>query len=78
MIAVLGVLGWLIALAIPAAIPVPKLPAPTGPYAIGTYSTYLVDNNRLEAYTDDPDDTRELMCRFGIRQQTEMVSQPSI
>lgn len=38
-------------------------PAPTGPYAVGTLSRHLVDNARLETFTDAPDDHRELMIQ---------------
>lgn len=62
--ALLGLLGWLIAIGLPVALPVPKLPDATGPYAVGTFSTYLVDNGRLETYTEDPDDNRELMVQL--------------
>lgn len=61
--ALLGLFGWLIAVALPIAMPVPKLPDPTGPYAIGTFSSYLVDNGRPEIYTQDPNDKRELMVQ---------------
>jgi predicted dienelactone hydrolase len=64
MAALLGLFGWLIAVALPVAMPVPKLPDPTGPYAIGTMSAYLVDNGRPEIYTEDPDDKRELMVQI--------------
>ncbi|MCP4421132.1 MAG: carboxylic ester hydrolase, partial [Chloroflexi bacterium] len=43
MAALLGFFGWLIAVALPVAMPVPHLPDPTGPYAIGTFSRYLLD-----------------------------------
>ena len=59
----LGLLLWLVALALPVAMPVPQLPDPTGPYAIGTFTTYLVDENRLEQYTEDPNDNRELVVQ---------------
>lgn len=61
--ALLGLLGWLIAVALPVALPVPRLPDPTGPYAIGTFTTFLVDENRLESYTEEPDDNRELVVQ---------------
>lgn len=38
-------------------------PAPTGPYAVGTMSRHLVDDARLETFTDAPDDHRELMIQ---------------
>jgi predicted dienelactone hydrolase len=61
--ALLGLLVWLVALALPLAMPVPILPGPTGPYAVGTFTTYLVDENRLENYTEDPTDNRELVVQ---------------
>ncbi len=53
-----------VALLLPTAIPVPKLPPMTGPHPVGTTSLYLVDENRPEIYTADPDDNRELMAQF--------------
>ena len=63
LIALSGLLGWFVAVALPVAMPVPRLPDPTGPYAIGTFTTYLVDENRLESYTEAPDDNRELVVQ---------------
>lgn len=59
----LGLLVWLMATALPVAMPVPQLPDPTGTYAIGTFTTFLVDENRLETYTEDPNDNRELVVQ---------------
>ncbi|MCP4421781.1 MAG: hypothetical protein GY805_34645, partial [Chloroflexi bacterium] len=64
MAALLGFFGWLIAVSLPVAMPVPYLPDPTGPYAIGTFSRYLLDNGRPETYTEDPNDSRELMVQI--------------
>lgn len=63
LLALLGLLSWLIAAALPVAMPVPQLPEPTGPYAIGTFTTYLVDESRPEIYTEDPNDNREVMVQ---------------
>ena len=63
LVALLGLLAWLFAVALPVVMPVPRLPNPTGPYAIGTFSAYLVDGSRLETYTEDPNDNRELMVQ---------------
>ncbi|MAT96773.1 MAG: hypothetical protein CL608_06490 [Anaerolineaceae bacterium] len=60
---VLGLLAWLVAVALPVAMPVPRLPDATGPYAVGTFTAYLVDNSRQETYTEDPNDNRELMVQ---------------
>lgn len=61
---VLGLLVWLVALALPYALPVPKIPEPTGAYAIGTQTFHLVDTSRDEIYTDDPADKREIMMQI--------------
>ncbi|MCZ7671100.1 MAG: hypothetical protein M5U34_30130 [Chloroflexi bacterium] len=61
---VVGLLVWLAALALPYALPVPKLPDVTGPYAIGTQTFHLVDDSRDEIYTDDPADKREFMMQI--------------
>ncbi len=41
-----------------------SFPEPSGPYKIGTTSLHLVDKNRLDEYTKDPDDHRELMIQI--------------
>jgi len=61
---VLGLLVWLIALAVPYALPVPKILEPTGPHAIGTQTFHMVDTSRDEIYTDDPADKREIMMQI--------------
>jgi dienelactone hydrolase len=40
------------------------LPAPDGPYDIGTTSMHLVDREREERFTDDPSDVREMMLQL--------------
>ena len=60
---VLGLLVWLVALALPYFLPVPQLPDVTGPYAIGTQTFHLIDESRDEIYTDDPADKREIMMQ---------------
>lgn len=59
-----GLLLWLIAVALPIAVPVVQLTTPSGPYQVGTTIRYLVDENRLETYSDDPTDKRELMAQI--------------
>jgi ketosteroid isomerase-like protein/dienelactone hydrolase len=44
----------------PAVVMVPRLPAPTGPYAVGLRNLYFVDQSRFESFTPDPDDHREV------------------
>jgi predicted dienelactone hydrolase len=45
-------------------LPVFKLPAPTGPYAIATDIRHLVDRSRQDRFSDRPDGARELMIQI--------------
>jgi predicted dienelactone hydrolase len=54
---------FLLSAAVPWLFPVVDLPRPSGPYAVGTTALHLVDPNRPEILTDEPDDLRELMVR---------------
>ena len=58
------VLSALIALAACVAMPVFKLPSPTGPYQIGTQTRCIVDESRREANADDPNAKRELIIQI--------------
>ncbi|ACL76569.1 alpha/beta hydrolase family protein [Ruminiclostridium cellulolyticum] len=53
----------LIAVALPALLPVFSLEKPTGPYQVGTVTYDWTDENRLEEATKDPSDKRELMVQ---------------
>lgn len=61
---VLGLLLFLLAVALPIAIPIPKLLPTTGPYAIGTATYYLRDESRRETYSPAPGGPRELMVQI--------------
>src|SRR5512143_1911167 len=62
---VFGFAWWLIAAALPIYLmPVPQLPAPPGPYQIGSVVFDWTDTSRPETYTPDPGDKRELMVQF--------------
>lgn len=63
-LAVLGLLLFLVAAALPIAVPIPKLLPPTGPYAIGTVTYYLRDEGRRETYSPTPGGSRELMVQI--------------
>ncbi|MCB9434292.1 MAG: hypothetical protein H6668_20155 [Ardenticatenaceae bacterium] len=63
-LAALGLLLFLVAAALPIAIPIPKLVPPTGPYAIGTATYYLRDDSRAETYSPIPGGPRELMVQI--------------
>ncbi len=52
---ILAAILLLVGGALPILLPVPVFPDTTGPYAVGTTSFYWVDQDRLEAYSPDPD-----------------------
>ena len=54
----------LLAIGLPVVMPVPRLPTPTGTFPVGTASYHWIDESRLEIYTPEPDDTREIMVQF--------------
>jgi alpha-beta hydrolase superfamily lysophospholipase len=54
-ISVIGLIVLIIGAVLPIALPVPVFPTTTGPYAVGTTSFDWVDEDRLEAYSPDPD-----------------------
>jgi predicted dienelactone hydrolase len=58
-----AVIAMLLTAAVPWLFPVVDLPQPTGPYAVGTTILHIIDVDRPEALTDDPDDHREFMVR---------------
>jgi predicted dienelactone hydrolase len=60
----LSAAGLLLGVALGILFPVPQMPAPTGPHAVGTTSLRLTDAARDEAFTDAPDDKRTLMVQI--------------
>ena len=63
---------------LPMAVPIIKLPTPTGPNTIGSMTHHWIDHNRLEWFTDEsPDDLREIMVQFwypGIKNDKKSPS----
>jgi len=57
---VLALLILAVAAALPALFPVFRMPEPSGPHAVGTRYVYYVDEDRLDTYTPEPDDYREV------------------
>lgn len=57
---ILGTTGLLVAVALPLMLPVPRLPAPAGPEAIGTIEVGMIDRTRVELYGDAAGGPREL------------------
>lgn len=60
---VLGTVGLLFAVALPTALPVPVLPTPAGPEAIGTIEVGLIDRARTELYGEGAGGPREIVTQ---------------
>ncbi len=69
----LVVLG--LAVALPVLFPVPSLPEPDGPFAVGTETLYLVDTNRQEIYGSQPGGPRELMVQLWYPAESKRGAQ---
>lgn len=74
---ILGLCFWLFALALPFFLPVPRLPRPSGPYAVGTQSFHLIDESREEIYTADPADVREIMAQIWYPAEPDAQGEPA-
>lgn len=61
----------------PMLVPVNSLPAPTGPYAVGTTVFDWTDPARPEGYTDDPDDARRIMVQVWYPAAPAQAAQPA-
>jgi hypothetical protein len=61
--AILGTIGLLLAVALPLLLPVPEIPAPSGPEAIGTVTVGLIDRSRDELYGPRPGGPREFVAQ---------------
>lgn len=59
----LGTVGLVFAVALPSALPVPVLPAPAGPEAIGTIEVGLIDRSRTELYGEGAGGPREIVTQ---------------
>lgn len=61
---------------LPALVPVPRLPEPSGSFEVGTVSLYLVDENRTEIYGPEPGGPRELMVQLWYPANLESGATP--
>ena len=59
----LGTIGLVFAAALPFLLPVPEIPSPGGPEAIGTFTVQLIDRERDEPYGERPGGPREFMAQ---------------
>ena len=62
--AIISLLIWLLAATLPALLPVPVLPQPSGPLPVGTLTQVLVDPDRKELYSGQPDKPRQVMLQI--------------
>jgi predicted dienelactone hydrolase len=58
-----GTLTLIICTCLPALCPIPRIPAPTGRYAVGTITLHLTDPARTDPYAPNPDTLRELVVQ---------------
>lgn len=74
---ILGLIALGIAAALPALLPVPELLPPTGPHPVGTLTLALVDPdpNRMELYSQNPHDPREVMVQLWYPAKPEPGNQ---
>lgn len=68
--------GWLLALALPLLLPVPRVPTPPGPYAVGSVLYDWTDPTRAERYASDPQAKRELMVQLWYPAQPDAAATP--
>jgi predicted dienelactone hydrolase len=61
---VAALLFELAAITLSTALPIFRLPAPTGPYKIGTEIRHIVDEGRWDPFSDYPNSARELMIQI--------------
>ena len=55
----------------------PRLPAPDGPFAVGTTILHLSDVSRPEIYSDEPGAVRELMVQFWYPADAAASGEPA-
>ncbi|MGD9091482.1 MAG: hypothetical protein PVF74_01435, partial [Anaerolineales bacterium] len=70
-----GSLVLVVAIALPALLPVPEPLPPTGPYQIGTKTIVLVDETRRELYSDNPNEPRKFIIQLWYPAEPEVSAQ---
>ena len=79
--AIFRLLGGLLILGVavlpPIFLPVPHTSGPTGPYSVGTISFMLVDDSRLELYSETTGDPRRLMVQIWYPANPDSGSKPA-
>ena len=73
---IMSLLAVVVAAAAPTLVPHVWLPEPTGPYRVGTTNLFLVDHDRPETFTPDPNDRREIAGRIWYPAAPSAKSKP--
>lgn len=71
----LGIIVLALSLLLPTLLPVFRFPAPTGPYAIGTLTYDWNDSGRLDPFTKNPKERRELIVQIWYPAKQDQRSQ---
>jgi predicted dienelactone hydrolase/preprotein translocase subunit Sec61beta len=71
-----GLGGVFLAAVLPLALPVPQLPEPSGPEAIGTFTIQLIDRERPEAYGGSPGGPRKFVAQVWYPAQPVDDAEP--
>ena len=74
---IFGVAGVILAMVPALILPVPQLPVPSGPEAIGTVTVELVDNERQEIYGGNPGGPRRLPIQVWYPAEAEETATPT-
>ena len=77
LLAFIGLVLIVVAAALPFLLPVPHLPDPGGPYAIGTTTYHLEDINRPEIFGESPGGNRELMLQIWYPADPGTAEEPA-
>lgn len=75
---ILGVVGLLLAATLPVVLPVPEIPTPSGPGAIGTMTVDLIDRSRDELYGPNPGGPREFVVQVWYPTSAQGAEQPLV
>jgi len=76
----IALVGAALALAVasllPALLPVPRLPSPSGPYAVGTVTVEMVDATRSEIYSGSTNEPRRFLIQIWYPAAPERGARP--
>lgn len=74
----LGTFGLVVAATLPVLFPVPEVPAPSGPEAIGTMTVGLIDRSRDELYGERPGGPREFVAQVWYPAEADESLDPLV